>query len=100
MHTYRPDLPRRICETMMHDPLYDTPERWEKWLIVLAAVIAGLIIACVIFAGASPAPPKPEPAPPAAIPDFRTDIPTGRMVCEKRDAAGCLEWRIYRESKY
>lgn len=87
----------------MHDPLYDTPERWEKWLIALAAVIAGLIIACVIFAGASPEQKQEqeqEPAPPAAIPDFRTDIPTGRLVCEKRDAAGCLEWRIYRESNY
>ena len=82
----------------MHDPLYDTPERGEKWLIALAAVIAGLIIACVIFAGASPEQ-KQEPAPPA-LQETRTQVETGRMICQRWSDKGCAEWRLYRTTSY
>lgn len=37
---------------------------------------------------ATPAAPPPE--------SIRTDVPTGRMICQREGEHGCLEWRIYR----
>ena len=54
MHTYRSDLPRRICETMMHDPLYDETAPWERWALCIIAAIA--VVAIGAYPGTSPRP--------------------------------------------
>lgn len=86
---------------MSHDPIYDPDnmERWELWVfrviaLVILALALGLIFAGVVKAsGNTPGEAPPAPPPPEAI---RTDVPTGRMICERKGEHGCLEWRIYR----
>lgn len=106
MHAYRPDLPRRICEALMHDPLYDETAPWERWalcIIVAIAAIAVVAIGAYLYAaGTSPEKtPESPPAPaPATIPETVTEIPVGRLVCQRWERGGCQEWRIYREINY
>ena len=101
MHTYRSDLPRRICETMMHDPLYDETAPWERWALCIIVAIAAVAIGAYFYvAGTSPEKtPEPPPAP-ATIPETVTEIPVGRLVCQRWERGGCQEWRIYREINY
>lgn len=61
---------------------------------VLVMLALGLVLAGVITSSknttreATSATPPPE--------SIRTDVPTGRMICEREGEHGCLEWRIYR----
>lgn len=86
---------------MRHDPIYDPDnmERWELWVFRIIALVILALALGLIFAGAvkasgnttreaTPAAPPPE--------SIRTDVPTGRMICEREGEHGCLEWRIYR----
>lgn len=61
---------------------------------VLVMLALGLVLAGAITSskntskGATPTAPPPEA--------IRTDVPTGRMICEREGEHGCVEWRIYR----
>lgn len=59
-------------------------------MLALALMVAGVVTASSrnTTKEATPAVPPPEA--------IRTDVPTGRMVCEKTGEHGCIEWRIYR----
>lgn len=76
----------------------DADDETRAWLIVLwpialaTATTVGILMAHDLEA---PAPAESPPPPPAA-PDIRTEVPTGRMICEKTGEHGCVEWRIYR----
>lgn len=101
MHTYRPDLPRRICEAMMHDPLYDETAPWERWALCIIVAIAVVAIGAYLYAAGTSPEKTPEPPPaPATIPETVTEIPVGRLVCQRWERGGCQEWRIYREINY
>ena len=86
------------------DPLYEVSGHdWAwligVWLIALAAAIAvGVVM--VTEAGLprtkAKAPAPAESPPPSAAPDIRTEVLTGRMICEKTGEHGCAEWGIYR----
>lgn len=89
---------------MSHDPIYDPDnmERYELWVfriiaLVILALALGLFFAGVVKASgnttgeATPAPPPP---------DIRTEVLTGRMICEKTGEHGCVEWRLYRTTSY
>ena len=86
------------------DPLYEVSGydwAWviALWLIALAAAIAvGVVMATKagLPRTEAKAPAPAESPPPAAAPDIRTEVPTGRMICEKTGEHGCAEWRIYR----
>lgn len=88
---------------MRHDPIYDPDnmERFELWVfriiaLVILALALGLFVAGVVKASRNtPGEATPAP-PPAAAPDIRTEVLTGRMICEKTGEHGCSEWRIYR----
>ena len=90
------------------DPLYEVSGHdWAwiiaLWLIALAAAIAvGVVM--VTEAGLprtkAEAPAPTESPPPPAAPDIRTEVLTGRMICEKTGEHGCAEWRIYRVNEY
>lgn len=55
----------------------------------LALMVAGVVVSSGNTSkGATPATPPPEA--------IRTDVPTGRMICEREGEHGCVEWRIYR----
>lgn len=59
-------------------------------MLALALMVAGVVTASSrnTTKEATPAAPPPEV--------IRTDVPTGRMICEREGEHGCLEWRIYR----
>ena len=98
MHAYRPDLPRGLCEAMtMHDPLYDETATWERWALCIIVAIAGVAIGAYLYAAGTSPEKTPEPPPaPATIPETRSEIPVGRLVCERWERGGCREWRVYR----
>lgn len=64
------------------------------WSAVVMAALALMAAGVVTTSSrnttreATPAAPPPE--------SIRTDVPTGRMICEREGKRGCLEWRIYR----
>lgn len=81
------------------DPLYEISDHDRAWLIALAAVIAAGIFVAIGAELSRPEAEGPAPAespPPPAAPEIRTEVPTGRMICEKTGEHGCVEWRIYR----
>lgn len=58
-------------------------------MLATALMVAGVVASSRNTArGATPAAPPPEV--------IRTEVLTGRMVCEREGAHGCVEWRIYR----
>lgn len=85
----------------MHDPLYDETAPWERWALCIIVAIAGVAIGAYLYAAGTSPEKTPEPPPaPATIPETVTEIPVGRLVCERWERGGCQEWRIYRESNY
>lgn len=75
----------------------DAEDETRAWLIALwPIVLAAAITVGILMAHDMKAPAPAESPPPAAAPDIRTEVPTGRMICEKTGAHGCVEWRIYR----
>lgn len=80
------------------DPLYEVSGNDRAWFVVLAWLIAlgGAMAVGVFMARGQEAPAPAESPPPAAAPDIRTEVLTGRMICEKTGEHGCVEWRIYR----
>lgn len=81
------------------DPLYEVSGNDLAWLIALWPIALAVAITVGILMARGPEAPAPaeSPPPPAApAPDIRTEVPTGRMICEKTGEHGCVEWRIYR----
>ena len=80
------------------DPLYEVSDNDRAWFIALAWLIAlaGAMAVGVVIARETKAPAPAESPPPPAAPGIRTEVPTGRMICEKTGEHGCVEWRIYR----
>ena len=80
------------------DPLYEVSGNDRAWFVVLAWLIALAVAITVgiLMAHDMKAPAPAESPPPPASPDIRTEVPTGRMICEKTGEHGCAEWRIYR----
>lgn len=96
MHAHRAGKPLGIRKGLTMDA--DNMELWvfRIILLVILALALGLFVAGVVKAsGNTPGEATPAPPPPAA-PDIRTEVPTGRMICEKTGEHGCTEWRIYR----
>lgn len=93
---------------MSHDPIYDPDnmERWELWVfriiaLVILALALGLFVAgAVKLYTTGEATPAPAESPPPALQETRTQVETGRMICEKTGEHGCVEWRIYRTTSY
>lgn len=94
---------------MRHDPIYDPDnmERWELWVFRIIALVILALALGLFFAGAvklsqdttNEATPA-APAPPPELQETRTQVETGRMICEKTGEHGCVEWRIYRTTSY
>lgn len=84
------------------DPLYEISDHDRAWLIALAvAIAAGIFVAIgteLSRMGAET--PSPAESPPPALQEPRTQVETGRMICEKTGEHGCAEWRIYRTTSY
>ena len=78
------------------DPLYEVSDHDRAWLIALAvAITAGIFVAIgTELSRLEAEAPAPAESPPP--PDIRTEVPTGRMICEKTGEHGCVEWRLYR----
>lgn len=86
---------------MSHDPLYEiTPEDKLAIRIITAvgALLAFMAVGYALGRGAQENPPAADPPP--ALQETRTQIETGRMICEKHGEHGCAEWRIYRTTSY
>lgn len=84
---------------MPKDPLYALSNHDRAWLIALAvAITAGIFVAIgtELSRLEAEAPAPAESPPPPAAPDIRTEVLTGRMICEKTGEHGCVEWRLYR----
>ena len=84
---------------MPKDPLYEISDHDRAWLIALAvAITAGIFVAIgtELSRLEAEAPAPAESPPPPAAPDIRTEVLTGRMICEKTGEHGCVEWRLYR----
>ena len=83
------------------DPLYEISDHDRAWFVVLAWIIAlAGAMAVWVFMTHGPKTPAPAESPPPALPETRTQVETGRMVCEKQGEHGCAEWRIYRTTSY
>ena len=86
------------------DPLYEVSGHDWAWLIGvwLIALAAAITVGVVMVTEAglprtkAKAPAPAESPPPSAAPDIRTEVLTGRMICEKTGEHGCAEWGIYR----
>jgi hypothetical protein len=84
------------------DPLYEVSDHDRAWLIALwpialaTAATVGILMAHEAEAPAPAESPPAESPPPPAAPDIRTEVLTGRMICEKTGEHGCVEWRLYR----
>ena len=95
---------------MSHDPIYDPDnmERFELWVFRIIALVILVLALGLIFAGAvklsqdttGEATPAPAESPPPELQETRTQVETGRMICEKTGEHGCVEWRIYRTTSY
>lgn len=91
----------------MSDPIYDPDnmERWELWVfriiaLVILALALGLFVAGAVKLSQDTTGEAETPAPPPALQATRTQVETGRMICEKTGEHGCAEWRIYRTTSY
>ena len=81
----------------MHPHRAGADDETRAWLIALWPIaLAVAITVGILMAHDMKAPAPAESPPPAAAPDIRTEVPTGRMICEKTGEHGCTEWRIYR----
>lgn len=75
----------------------DADDENRAWLIALWPIaLAVAITVGILMAHDMKAPAPAESPPPPAAPDIRTEVLTGRMICEKTGEHGCAEWRIYR----
>lgn len=93
MHPHRAGKPLGIRKGLT----MDADDETRAWLIALWPIALAVAITVGIFMARGPEAPAPtEAPPPAAAPDIRTEVPTGRMICEKTGEHGCVEWRIYR----
>lgn len=94
----------------MSDPIYDPDnmERWELWVfriiaLVILALALGLFVAGAVKLSqdtTKEATPAPAESPPPALQETRTQIETGRMICQRWSDKGCAEWRLYRTTGY
>lgn len=88
---------------MSHDPIYD-PDNMELWVFRIIALVILALALGLIFAGAVKAsgntPGEAPPAPPPELQETRTQVETGRMICQRWGDKGCAEWRIYRTTSY
>lgn len=85
------------------DPLYEVSDHDRAWLIALAvAITAGIFVAIGTelsrLEAESPAPAESPPTP--ELQETRTQIETGRMICQRWSDKGCAEWRLYRTTSY
>ena len=85
------------------DPLYEISDHDRAWLIALAvAIAAGIFVAIGTelsrLEAETPAP--AESPPPPELQETRTQIETGRMICQRWSDKGCAEWRLYRTTSY
>lgn len=94
MHPHRAGKPLGIRKGLT----MDADDENRAWLIALwPMALAAATTVAVLMAHDMKAP-APAESPPAAAPapDIRTEVLTGRMICEKTGEHGCAEWRIYR----
>ena len=84
------------------DPLYEISDHDRAWLIATAsAITAGIFVAIgTELSRLEAETPAPAESPPPELQETRTQIETGRMICEKTGEHGCVEWRIYRTTSY
>lgn len=84
------------------DPLYEVSDHDRAWLIALAvAIAAGIFVAIGTELSRMEAKtPAPAESPPPALQETRTQVETGRMICQRWGDKGCAEWRIYRTTSY
>lgn len=94
MHPHRAGKPVRVRKGLTMDAEDET----RAWLIALWPIALAVAITVGILMAHDMGAPAPEesPAPAAPGPDIRTEVLTGRMICEKTGEHGCAEWRIYR----
>lgn len=93
MHPHRAGKPLGIRKGLT----MDADDETRAWLIALWPIaLAVAITVGILMAHDMKAPAPAESPPPAAAPDIRTEVLTGRMICEKTGEHGCAEWRIYR----
>lgn len=79
------------------DPLYEVSDHDRAWLIALAvAITAGIFVAI----GTELSRLEAESPPPPELQETRTQIETGRMICQRWSDKGCAEWRLYRTTSY
>lgn len=95
----------------MSDPIYDPDnmERWELWVfriiaLVILALALGLIFAAAVKLSQDTTKeaetPVPAESPPPELQETRTQVETGRMICQRWGDKGCAEWQIYRTTSY
>ena len=91
------------------DPLYEISDHDRAWLIALAvAIAAGIFVAIgtelsrlgTELSRLEAETPVPAESPPPALQETRTQIETGRMICQRWSDKGCAEWRLYRTTSY
>ena len=93
MHAHRAGKPVRVRKGLT----MDADDETRAWLIALWPIaLAVAITVGILMAHDMKAPAPAESPPPPAAPGIRTEVPTGRMICEKTGEHGCAEWRIYR----
>lgn len=93
MHPHRAGKPVRVRKGLT----MDADDKTRAWLIALwPLALAVAITVGILMAHDMKAPAPAESPPPAAAPDIRTEVLTGRMICEKTGEHGCTEWGIYR----
>lgn len=93
MHPHRAGKPLGIRKGLT----MDADDETRAWLIALWPIaLAVAITVGILMAHDMKAPAPAESPPPAAAPDIRTEVLTGRMICEKTGEHGCAEWGIYR----
>ena len=82
---------------MSYVPIHDA-DNLELWVFrIIALVILALALALALalgFAG------EATPAPPPELQEPRTQVETGRMICQRWSDKGCVEWRLYRTTSY
>lgn len=83
------------------DPLYEVSDHDRAWFVVLAWIIAlAGAMAVWVFMAHGPKTPAPAESPPPELQETRTQVETGRMICQRWGDKGCAEWRIYRTTSY
>ena len=89
------------------DPLYEVSDHDRAWLIALwlIALAAAIAVGAVMVAESGlprtkAKAPAPAESPPPALQETRTQVETGRMICQRWSDKGCAEWRLYRTTSY